>query len=54
MAKLGIAALVALLGGALWMMVSSLRHFSGASPCPRAVSLPCGSVSSSPSSWVWG
>ena len=31
MAKLGIAALVALLGGALWMMVASLRRFSGES-----------------------
>ena len=31
MAKLGIAALVALLGGAIWMMVSSLRRFSGES-----------------------
>ena len=31
MAKLGIAALVAILGGAIWMMVSSLRSFSGES-----------------------
>ena len=36
MAKLGIAALVALLGGALWMMVSSLRHFSGGESMPTS------------------